>query len=89
MGGHDELECITAACGLYASVLDEADSWSENVASDLTPEDELRAKMPQMLGSLSPGARAMLRDHLKHTHELVAHLHWVNNLYADTNRSSA
>lgn len=76
---HDELECTTAAVAMYRTILDDADdkAWHrDNDNGDCgDPEAELRARLPWMLGRLSPGARAIMRDHLCHGEELVAFVH--------------
>lgn len=75
---HDELECTTAAVAMYRTILDEADdkAWHRDNDGDCgDPEAELRARLPWMLGRLSPGARAIMRDHLCHGEELVAFVH--------------
>lgn len=72
----DELGCITEAVGMYQSIFAEAEAHA--ISTDgcgVDPEIELRARLPLMLGQLSPAARARLRDHLRHTAELVAFVH--------------
>jgi len=86
MTSHDELDCITEACAMYEVILEAV---TGDVACDMAPEDELRAKMPTLLAELSPQARAMLDDHLDHVRELVAHFHRLERLYETANRSSA
>ena len=75
-----ELDCITDAAGMYQSILASADTAKQ---STLTPEEELRVKLPLLLAQLSPAAHAMIRDHLDHLRELVAHVHRAEAAHAN------
>src|SRR3546814_15552963 len=58
-----------AAVAMYRTILDDADAkaWHRENEDDCgDPETELRRRLPWMLGRLSPGARAMMRDHPCH-----------------------
>lgn len=87
--GHNEIDCITDACGMWSSILEEADSLGHGRESDLGAHEELRMKLPLMYSYLSPAARQVLADHLDHLRELVADMHRRTNAYSDANRSSA
>lgn len=72
---HDELDCLTRAVALYDRALDDADRHHTQPAVWDSPEDEVRDILPRLLAWLSPDARALMRDHLDHTSELVAFVH--------------
>ena len=76
----DEVACVTAGTALIALVLDDADAMAQPppaswMAPWVSPEDELRVRLPAMLSQLTPAARALIRDHQRHVAELVAGLH--------------
>lgn len=81
---HDEVDCITRAVALYEGVLDGADGHHQPGPRRCTldPETEVREVLPMLLGWLSPEARALIRDHLDHTTELVAFVHRVGAVTA-------
>lgn len=77
---HDEVACVTAGTALVSLVLDEADALAHPppaawMAPWVSPEDELRVRLPAMLSQLSPEARALIREHQGHMSDLVAGLH--------------
>lgn len=81
---HDEVDCITRAIALYDRVLDDADVHQSQPAVWDDPEAEVRDMLPRLLAWLSPDARALMRDHLTHTSELVAFVHRVGTVNETT-----
>ena len=72
----DEVACVTAGATMVQTVLAEADELAcPCLVACVSPEAELRARLPLMLAQLSPGARAVLREHNAHVTDLVAGLH--------------
>lgn len=83
---HDEVDCITRAVALYEGVLDRAAGHHKTgqPQAAVDAETEVREVLPLLLGWLSPEARALIRDHLDHTTELVAFVHRVGAVTAPT-----
>lgn len=73
----DGLDCITEAVGIWGVAVGEAERFDGRYDSGpgVDPGTELRERLPGLLGQLSPDARALVLDHVRHTADLVAFVH--------------
>jgi hypothetical protein len=63
-----EIRCLTDAFDQYRAVLDHADAIADSYhpsPAPLDPGDEIARRLPNMLATLSPAARALMREQVE------------------------
>lgn len=86
---HNELSCITDVTAMWGAVLDDADQLAPDPApTGFDPLDELRVRLPGVLATFSPAARAMVRFQLDQMLELVAFAHGMAAILDHANASA-